>query len=59
MKKRKFNGQIINRIRKSFPIKEKIQLNKYEEKLCTNRLVVNLSSSLKNSLRKNQKKDLI
>ena len=58
MKKRKFNGQIINRIRKSFPIKEKIQLNKYEEKLCTNRLVVNLSSSLKNSLRKNQKKDL-
>ena len=42
MKKRKFNGQIINRMRKSFPIKEKIQLNKYEEKIFTNKLVVNL-----------------
>jgi hypothetical protein len=56
MQKTKFNGQIINRIKRNFYQTENIKLNKFEEKEIPNKLKVNLSSTLKNSIKKSHKK---
>ena len=59
MQKTKFNGQIINRIKRNFYQTENIKLNKFEEKEIPNKLKVNLSSTLKNSIKKSHKKEII
>ena len=59
MQKTKFNGQIINGIKRNFYQAESIKLHKFEEKVIPNKLKVNLSSTLKNSNKKSVRKEII
>ena len=53
MKKKKFNRQFINRIKNILPKDEAIQSNKFEEQQqIINKLKVNLSSTLKNTIKR-------
>ena len=59
MKKKKINGQLINRKKENCPNKEKISLIALSENNFPNKLKVNLSPSLKGNMKKNTKKDII
>ena len=59
MKKKKINGQLINRIKENYPNKEKISLIELSENNFPNKLKVNLSPNLKGNMKKNTKKDII
>ena len=59
MKKKKVNGQLINRIKENYPNKEKISLIALSENNFPNKLKVNLSPNLKGNMKKNTKKDII
>ena len=59
MKKIKFNGQLINRIKDNFSIKEKISKNILTENDIPSKLKVNLAPNLKSNMKKNNKKNII
>ena len=59
MKKKKINGQLINRKKENYPNKEKISLIALSENNFPNKLKVNLSPNLKGNMKKNTKKDII
>ena len=59
MKKKKINGQLINRIKENYPNKEKNSLIVLSENNYPNKLKVNLSPNLKGNMKKNTKKDII
>ena len=52
MKGKKFNRQFINRIKNILPNDEVIQSNKFEEQQMISKLKVNLSSTLKNAIKR-------
>ena len=52
MKKKKFNRQLISRIKNTLSNDEAIQFKKFEEKQISNKLKVNLSSTLKNIIKR-------
>lgn len=58
MKKKEFNGQLKHKLRAIIPKCDYLQLKKFSKKEVPNKLKVNLSSSLKNIIRKKNSKKL-